>query len=182
MAKVPLNLCKTSFLHRILVMRSSVVVIGSQYQVLITKSKWKVKKLIGFLKSESFFLSSNSTKAWWTITRYFQTQSLPWPKFNWILCFFSVETRSAIECKSKLSESKNKSKKRGCCFVNIPTYCLLDPFGPPISEETSDRLMELYERSPGVKLRIEGRMRYIAFVSECCRVRRNAHRLRFELH
>lgn len=85
-------------------------------------------------------------------------------------------------CKSKLCQSENKSKKRDRCFVNIPRYCPLDPFGPPISKETSDRLMELYERSPGVKLRIEGRMRYIVFVSECCRVRRNAHRLSLELH
>ena len=59
-------------------------------------------------------------------------------------------------------------------LVYIPRETPFDPHGIPITDEISDKLVDLHKDSKKFVLRIDGELLRYSFVSKCCRV--NQHK------
>lgn len=87
----------------------------------------------------------------------------------------------AFVCECCRVSRRHRVTHRRRHIVTVPRWCPLDPYGVPIENEAGESLIRIYESSMKVKLRVGGRVQYIAFVCECCRVRCDKDSTTFEL-
>ena len=81
--------------------------------------------------------------------------------------------RSRMKKRRRMKHRMAKDPMRH--LVYIPRETPFDPYGIPITDEISDKLVDLHKDSKKFVLRIDGKLLRYAFVSKCCRVNQHKH-------